>query len=110
MSCPDVSFIIVSWNTKAYLARCLATVSRGAENLGIEVIVVDNGSSDGTQAMLAQEFPAVRIIQNAEHVGFGRGNNIGAQASRGRALLLLNSDCDLSPGALEVYAEALHRS
>ncbi len=88
MSCPDVSSIIVSWNTKSYLARCLATVVRGAENLSIEVIVVDNGSSDGTQAMLAQGFPAVRVIQNAENVGFGRGNNVGAQASRGHALLL----------------------
>src|SRR5207247_8551596 len=106
-SCPDVSSIIVSCNANAYLARCLTTVSRDAENLGIEVVVVDNGSSDGTQAMLAQEFPAVRVIQNAENVGFGRGNNIGAQASRGRALPVLTRECGLSPGAEEGCCESL---
>ncbi len=100
MNRPDVSIIIVSWNTRTYLARCLAAIPRAVENLAMEVIVVDNGSSDGTQTMLAEEFPQVQAIRSRENLGFGRANNVGARASRGRTLLLLNSDCELGAGAL----------
>ena len=104
-----VTAVIPNWNGERFLDAVLGDLAAQTEPPA-RVIVVDNGSSDGTQAMLAQEFPAVRVIQHAESVGFGRGNNIEAQASLGRALLLLNSDCELSPGALEVYDEALHRA
>lgn len=109
MNRPDVSIIIVSWNTKAHLARCLSAIVRAAEGLTVEVIVVDNGSSDGTQTMLTQQFPHVRLIQNQENLGFGRANNIGARESRGRTLLLLNSDCDLAPGVLKTMIDALEQ-
>lgn len=105
----DVSIIIVSWNTKACLARCLATIPQAAGRLGIEVIVVDNESSDGSQAMVAADFPQVRLIQNQDNVGFGRANNIGARASSGRNLLILGSDCELEPGALQTMAGELDR-
>lgn len=109
MSGPDVSVIIVSWNTRDYLARCLAAIPVAGGGLATEVIAIDNGSSDGTQAMLASEFPEVRLIQNPDNVGFARANNIGARASRGRALLLLNSDCDLGPEALQAMVGELER-
>jgi len=96
----DVSIVIVSLNTRRYLARCLAALPQAEEKLAIEVIVVDNGSGDGTQAMVAEEFPRIRLIQSQENLGFGRANNLGARAATGRALLLLNSDCDLQPKAL----------
>ncbi len=104
---PDVSIVVVSWNTREYLARALAAVRAAAPSRETESIVVDNGSSDGTQAMLAERFPAVRLIQNTENVGFGRASNLGARASRGRALLFLNSDCELLPGALTTMLAAL---
>lgn len=107
MNRPDVSIVIVSWNTRTYLARCLAAIPRGAGDLALERIVVDNGSTDGTQAMLAEEFPNVRVVQSQENLGFGRANNVAARASRGRALLLLNSDCELLPGALPTMVGAL---
>lgn len=97
---PDISILIVGWNTRDYLARCLRAVPGAAEKLTVEIVVVDNGSTDGTQAMLAEEFPHVQIIQNDENVGFGRANNIGAKVSRGRTLLILGSDCELQPGSL----------
>lgn len=103
----DVSVVVVSWNTREYLARCLAAIPVAAPSLAVETIVVDNGSSDGTQAMLAERFSQVCLVQNAENVGFGRGSNIGARASRGRALLFLNSDCELAPSALATMLAAL---
>jgi len=107
MNRPDISIIIVSLNTKHYLERCLAAIASAAKDEGIEIIVVDNGSSDGTQAMVAEQFSQVLLIQNRENLGFGRANNIGARASRGRTLLLLNSDCELAPGALTTMLQAL---
>ena len=104
---PDISILIVSFNTRDYLAQCLAAIPRAAEGLTIETIVVDNGSSDGSQAMLAERFPQIRLIQNQENLGFGRANNIGARAAAGRALLLLNSDCELQVGALVTMLHAL---
>lgn len=109
MNRPDVSIIIVSWNTSDYLERCLAAIPRAAAGLTIEVIVVDNGSTDGTQAMLAEKFPRVRVIQNPENLGFGRANNIGARASQGRTILFLNSDCELQASALKAMVSALDR-
>ncbi len=109
MNRPDVSIIIVSWNTRDYLERCLAAIPRAAAGLTIEIIAVDNGSTDGTQAMLAEKFPRVRVIQNPENLGFGRANNVGAWASQGRTILFLNSDCELQASALEAMVSALDR-
>jgi hypothetical protein len=108
-SLPDVSLVIVSWNTRDYLARCLRAVPEAAEKLAVEIIVVDNGSTDGTQTMLAGEFPHVQVIQNRDNIGYGRACNIGARAGRGRVLLILNSDCELQPGALSTMAGELGR-
>ena len=109
MNRPDVSVLIVSWNTRDYLAKCLRAVPGAAGPLTVEIIIVDNGSSDGTQTMLAEEFPHVRVIQSRDNVGFGKANNIGAQASRGRTLLILGSDCELQPGSLPPMVVELDR-
>ena len=104
-----VSVLIVSLDTKEYLARCLEALTRGADAITTEIIVVDNGSTDGTQRLVAERFPTVQVIQSASNVGFGAANNRGARTARGRALLLLNSDCDLRPGALPRMAAELAR-
>lgn len=106
---PDISVLIVSWNTRDYLARCLRAVPGASGTLTVEIIVVDNGSSDGSQAMLAEEFPHVRVIQSRENVGFGKASNIGVQASRGRTLLILGSDCELQPVSLPPMVVELDR-
>jgi GT2 family glycosyltransferase len=104
---PDVTAIVVSWNTREHLARCLAALEAAADGLRVETIVVDNGSTDGSQAMVADEFPRARLIQLPDNVGFGRACNAGAAAGTGRAILLVNSDCELAPGALAVLGAAL---
>jgi len=106
---PDISIVIVSWNTKDDLALCLRAIPHAADTLAVEIIVVDNGSTDGSQAMLAEQFPLVQVIQNQDNVGYGRAMNIGARVSRGRALLILNSDCEVQPGALQSMVAELER-
>jgi len=89
---PDLSVVIVSWNTVDMLHECLRTVEAGAAGLAVETIVVDNGSADGSADMVAARFPAVRLIRNAENVGFAAANNQGFNRARGEFILLLNSD------------------
>jgi GT2 family glycosyltransferase len=92
---PDVSIIIVNWNSGEFLARCLATLFAGAGGLATEVIVIDNASYDGSEEMVRQCFPAVTFIQGRENVGFARANNAAASHASGRNLLFLNPDTEV---------------
>jgi len=98
----DVSVVIVNYNTWPLLRDCLASVFADAAESGlqVEVVVVDNGSTDGSPELVAQHFPRVHLIRNARNVGYAAGTNQGIRASRGRNLLLLNSDTVVRPGAL----------
>lgn len=97
-----ISIVIVSWNTREILARCLDAVSRSASSaLGAEVIVVDNASSDGSAEMVRQRFPGVRVISNEDNLGFARACNQGIRVSSGEYVLLLNPDTEVQPAALE---------
>ncbi|NUB46451.1 glycosyltransferase family 2 protein [Fertoebacter nigrum] len=88
----DLSIVIVSWNTRDLLRDCLTSVFRGLGPLAAEVWVVDNGSTDGSPAMLAADFPQVRLIANADNRGFAAANNQALSRAAGRYLLLLNTD------------------
>lgn len=96
----DLSIIMVSYNVKAYLLSCLASVYRLSEDLNFEAIVVDNMSVDGTVEAVRESFPQVQVIANAENVGFSRANNQGLRACRGRHVLYLNPDTEVCEGAL----------
>jgi len=76
MAPPDVSVVVVNWNTEDLLRECLLSV-RAHLGSACETIVVDNASVDGSAEMVAGEFPEVHLIRNSENLGFGRGNNIG---------------------------------
>ncbi len=101
----DVSIIIVNWNTRDLLAQCLQSICDAASNLSFEIIVVDNASTDGSQALVRQSFPNVRLIENTENVGFARGNNQGLAVSKGRYALLLNSDALLLANAAQMMLD-----
>ncbi len=107
MTRPAVSVIIVNWNTKDLLAAAIQSVIDTAGKLAIEIIVVDNGSTDGSQAMLRTRYPLARLIQNAENVGFARANNQGASQAHGEYLLLLNSDAALYRGTLQALLDVM---
>jgi len=106
----DLAIIIVSWNVEAMLGDCLRSVSREVEagDLAADIWVVDNGSSDGSLAMVRREFPAAQVIASPTNLGFAGGNNAalqamgfpGSQPDQPKAVLLLNPDTIVQPGAL----------
>jgi hypothetical protein len=87
-----LSIIILSWNTHDLTRNCLRSIFDNVRDVALEVIVVDNGSSDGSAEMIEKEFPQVKLIKNSENLGFTKGNNQGFKASRGEYALFLNSD------------------
>jgi GT2 family glycosyltransferase len=92
ISQPDMSVVLVCWNNKDYLDPCLRSLYEGGLHYSFDVVVVDNGSTDGSQAMLREEYPDVLTIQNESNVGLGTASNQGIKATRGRYVLLLNND------------------
>ncbi len=96
---PDVSAVVVNFNTRDLLARCLSSLA-DQEGIEIQTIVVDNASSDGSRDMIRNRFPGAEVVELAENVGFARANNIAFEQCRGRFILLLNSDAFVHPGAL----------
>jgi len=96
----DVSIIIVSWNTRDLLANCLTSIIQTAADLTFEIIVIDNGSTDGSVEMVQHQFPHIQLVENKANVGFAGANNQGLTLGQGRYLLLLNSDTILMTNSL----------
>jgi GT2 family glycosyltransferase len=88
----DLSVIIVNWNTSELLYNCLDSLIKGIHKYTLEVIVVDNGSTDGSQDMVRTHFPQVFLMENSTNTGFARANNQALKKAQGRYCLLLNSD------------------
>jgi N-acetylglucosaminyl-diphospho-decaprenol L-rhamnosyltransferase len=98
-SAPDLSVVIVNFNALAHVRRCLASLTAGAAGLRWETVVVDNASRELGVEGLAAEFPGVRVLRRARNDGFAVGANAGIRAARADAVLLLNPDTVLRPGA-----------
>jgi len=106
---PDISIIIVTYNSTAVIAPCLRSIADHHGELTIETLVVDNGSNDDTCSLIRQQFHWARIISGQGNIGFAAANNIGFEAARGRHFLVLNPDTEIRPRALQImldYAEA----
>ncbi len=89
---PEISIIIVNYNVKHFLEQCLMAVEKAKHALNIEIIVVDNASVDGSQAMVKKKFPQVRLIENSKNLGFARANNLALKIAQGKYVLILNPD------------------
>jgi N-acetylglucosaminyl-diphospho-decaprenol L-rhamnosyltransferase len=98
-----VSVLIVSWNARDWLARCLGALLDTPH----EVIVVDNASADGSAALVRRDFPAVRLVESSTNLGFAGGVNLARRQATSPLLLLLNPDTVPAPGAIDRLAHAL---
>jgi len=98
---PDLTVIVVSYNTRDLTLAALATLHAETRETAMEVIVLDNASSDGSADAIAAAFPGVRLIRSDENLGFARANNVVAAEARGAWLLLLNPDTEIHDGAVD---------
>lgn len=96
----DLSIIIANWNTRQLLLECIGSIYATTKDLAFEVILVDNGSFDGSVEAVAKSFPLVIIIANRSNEGFSKANNAGLRRMRGKYAVLLNSDTILTDGSL----------
>ena len=97
----DLSIIIVNWNTKDLLLQCLKSVYKAVKEMETEVIVIDNGSQDGSGMEVGRTFPAVQLIENEKNLGFAKAANQGLRKASGRYALLLNPDAQVKEGAID---------
>src|SRR5579885_721066 len=95
-----LSVLIVNWNTRALLKTCLQSIHRFSPSDPFEIIVVDNASSDGSAAMVQQEFPSVKLIACGTNTGYAKGNNLAFEAASGDWLLTLNPDTEFIDDSL----------
>ncbi len=101
----DLSVIIVNWNTKKLLENCLTSIYKFTKRVNFEVIVVDNNSTDGSQKMVENKFPKVKLVANKNNLGFAKANNTGFRLAKGKYILLLNSDTYLIENSLQKLVE-----
>ncbi len=101
ISQPDLTITIVSWNTRELLRGCLQSIQQSNTRAHLEIHVVDNASKDGSAEIVCAEFPSVKLIVNQENLGFAAANNQSWKQARGRYWLLLNSDAEVKPRALD---------
>ncbi len=104
---PDLSIVIVSYNTRDMLRDCLNSLHHATMSLSTEVYVVDNNSSDGSAAMVKSEFPEHCLIENCDNPGFARANNQALANCTGRNLLILNPDTVAEPMSLTRLSQYL---
>lgn len=105
----DLSLVIVSWNTRELLRDCLASLPQAVGGLATEIFVVDNASRDGSAAMVATEFPHVRLLEAGGNLGFARANNLALPDATGTVVALLNPDTVCPPGSLNRLVGFLNR-
>src|SRR3989344_164823 len=105
----DLSVIIVNWNTKKLLEDCLRSIFKFTKDVGFEIIIVDNGSEDGSQAMVEKKFPQVKLIPNEDNLGFAKANNQGIKIAKVEYVLLLNSDTYLIENSFKKLVEKVDK-
>ena len=107
---PTLSIVIVSFNTKEVLKDCLSSLKRVEDEIKFEVIVSDNGSTDGSVQMVKKDFGWAKLFENKKNLGFSRGNNVVRGKVHGKYILFLNSDTVVYEGTLKKGVEYLEKN
>lgn len=108
MNKKSISILIINWNSKDYLEKCLSIIEKTCQDLYLQIIVVDSGSFDGCEKVV-KKFKSVKFIQSDENLGFGQANNVGFKYVKNDLLLLLNPDTEIKPRSIHVLIEALQK-
>ncbi|MBK8095802.1 MAG: glycosyltransferase family 2 protein [Planctomycetes bacterium] len=106
MSAAPITVVIVNWNGEEFLTPCLRSVLAQAVEIPVAPVVIDNGSTDGSLALLARDFPQVPVVRAARN-NYAAANNLGVAQAAGEFALLLNTDATLRPGCLRLLLAAL---
>lgn len=107
----DISVVIVNYNVRYFIEQCILSVLDASKNLNVEIIVVDNNSTDDSCSILQENYPNVHLIINRENVGFSKANNQGVAISKGKYVLILNPDTVVAEDTLDLifsFAEKKH--
>lgn len=104
-----LSIVILSFNTKNLLRKCLESIKRHKGQVDLEVIVSDNGSADGSPEMVAKDFAWIKLIENKKNLGFAAGNNRARGLVKGEYVLILNPDTEIEKGTLAETVEYLEK-
>lgn len=105
----ELSIIIVNWNSKDYLQKCIASILSSKIKVRYEIVVIDSGSFDGSGEMLKQCYPQVKFIQNDKNIGFAKANNVAFKASSGSHVLFLNPDTEVVDSAIDILFERMQK-
>ena len=106
----DLTVTIVNFNAGKLILECLESLYKNTKGLSFEVIVSDNGSTDGSLEKLEKKFPQVKVVRNNANLGFGGGMNQGIKRNQGRYFLALNPDTQLFPGTLKKMVEFMDKN
>jgi N-acetylglucosaminyl-diphospho-decaprenol L-rhamnosyltransferase len=98
---PEVAIVMINLNQADYTNQCLASIRQAPPITPYEIILVDNGSTDGSGTWIADHYPEVRLVRSPLNIGYGPGNNLGIRASQGEFVLLLNNDTLVTPGMID---------
>jgi len=104
-----LSIVIICWNDWKVIENCLRSIFVGTHKIEYEVIVSDNGSTDGSVEKIRAQFPDVRIVENQANLGFAKANNVGIREARGEYVLILNPDTIVHDGSLDRWIEFARR-
>jgi GT2 family glycosyltransferase len=102
----ELSIIIVNWNSREYVRKCIRSIYSNLGDVTFEIIVIDSGSGDGCEEMLRSEFAGVHFVQSRDNLGFAGANNLAAASARGDYLLFLNPDTEVLGAAIETMLSA----
>lgn len=109
MAC-DLSVVIINWNTKNLLYQSIKSIRNHTQKISLEIVVVDNFSSDGSPEMVEENFPEVILIKNKNNNGYGRAANQGLAVVQGKYVLVLNSDVVIKENCLDEMFDFMEKT